>query len=273
MVTAEHEKEAQEQHAEGLTITPELVEIFLTGLVDRGRKKGTAASYRRYLVKLQDLLPEDQCIYPGTLRQLHDQLLRKGCAPSTVNSYLSAANSLLEFYDRRDLQLNATMKRERANQPTLTREEYRRLLTAARKMGKERTYLLIKIFATTGIHLRDLPRVTVEAAQQGLIRIKNVNVHIPVGLRQELLNYCDRKQITTGPVFITRRGRTMDRTTVTAALQVMCRTSQVAEEKTNPRCLRKLYLQTQADIQANISQLLEQAHEQILEEEQKEIGW
>lgn len=264
---------ASSQPTDGLAVTPELVEAFLSGLMDRGRKKGTADSYRRYLIKLYGLLPEDKCIYPGGLKKLREQLLAEGCAPSTVNSYLSAANSLLDFCGRKELQLNAALKHTKAEQPTLTREEYLRLLGTARMMGKERTYLLIKVFATTGLHLRDLPRLTVEAATEGYIRIKNANVRIPSCLRDEILNYCRRKNITTGPVFITRRGRPMDRTTVTAALQVMCRNGQVPEEKTNPRCLRKLYLQTQADIQANISQLVEQAHEQILEAEQKRVGW
>ena len=264
---------AEPQSAEGLTMTPELVEAFLSGLMDRGRKKGTADSYRRYLVKLYGLLPEDKCIYPGGLKELRERLLAEGCAPSTVNSYLSAANSLLEFCGRKELQLNAALKHTKNEQPTLTREEYLRLLATARMMGKERTYLLIKVFATTGLHLRDLPRLTVEAAIEGYIRIKNATIRIPSCLREELLSYSRRKNIATGPIFVTRRGRPMDRTTVTAALQVMCRNGQVPEEKTNPRCLRKLYLKTQSDIQANISQLVEQAHEQILENEQKRVGW
>lgn len=266
-------KLADPQSTEGLAITPELVEAFLSGLLDRGRKKGTADSYRRYLMKLYAFLPEDKCIYPGGLKELRERLLAQGCAASTVNSYLSAVNSLLEFCGRQELQLNAAMHTPKNEQPSLTREEYLRLLSTARMLGKERTYLLIKVFASTGLHLRDLPRLTVEAATEGYIRVRNATIRIPSSLRQELLSYTERKSIHTGPVFVTRRGRPMDRTTVTAALQAMCRNGQVPEEKTNPRCLRKLYLKTQEDIQANISQLVEQAHEQILENEQKRVGW
>lgn len=259
---------------EGLTLTPELVEDFLTSLIDRGRKKGTADSYRRYLIKIYGLLPEeDKRIYPGGLKRLRDQLLADGCAPSTVNSYLSAANSLLEFCGRKELQLNAVLKSEKNDQPTLSREEYLRLLATARMMGKERTYLLIKVFASTGLHLRDLPKLTVENCDKGVMRVQNGTVRIPKCLREELQGYTRRRGILSGPIFVTRRGRPMDRTTVTAALQVLCRSAQVPEERTNPRCLRKLYLKTQDEIQANISQLVEQAHEHILENEQRRIGW
>lgn len=256
-----------------LAVTPELVEEFLSGLIDRGRKKGTADAYRRYLIKIYGLLPEDKCIRAGGLNRLRERLLAEGCAPSTVNSYLSAANSLLEFCDRRELQYNTTQKHDKTEQPSLTREEYLRLLDTARRTGKERTYLLAKVFAATGLHLRDLPRLTVEAATEGYIYVKNYNIRVPGCLREELLSYARRRHVTTGPIFVTRRGRPMDRTTVTAALQVLCSGSRVAEEKATPRCLRKLYLRTQADIQANVSQLVEQAHEQILETEQQRIGW
>ena len=51
-------------------------------------------------------------------------------------------------------------------QPELTRKEYLRLLSAAKAANRECAYMLVKLFATTGIAVRELPRVTVEAVKQ-----------------------------------------------------------------------------------------------------------
>lgn len=48
--------------------------------------------------------------------------------------------------------------------------EYLRLLQAARILEKERTYLLVKIFALAGIRVGELPQVTVERVRAGACR-------------------------------------------------------------------------------------------------------
>ena len=53
----------------------------------------------------------------------------------------------------------------------------------------------------------------------------------------------------------------------------ICRDAQVPREKGNPRCLKRLYQATQAGFEANISLLVEQAHDQMIEMEQAAVGW
>ena len=52
-------------------------------------------------------------------------------------------------------------------QPELTRTEYLRLLQVARTLDRERAYLLVKVFALTGLRLGNLHQMTVEAATEG----------------------------------------------------------------------------------------------------------
>ena len=65
----------------------------------------------------------------------------------------------------------------------------------------------------------------------------------------------------------------MSRTYVTISIRQLCRAARVPEEKGNPRCLKRLYQSTRAGIEANISLLVEQAHDRLLESEQSHIGW
>ena len=78
-------------------------------------------------------------------------------------------------------------------------------------------------------------------------------------LRGELLDYVRRQGLRTGPVFVTRNGKMMGRTQVTAETQSLSRDARVEEAKCNPRCLRKLYLATQAEVERGVRLLAEQS--------------
>ena len=119
--------------------------------------------------------------------------------------------------------------------------------------------------------------MTVEAVQRGRI-ICNQNkykqiVTIPGCLQRELLDFALRSSIGSGPIFQTRDGRPMHRTYVSAVIRNLCEAAKVPREKGNPKCLRKLYLSTKAGIESNISLLVEQAMERMMEQEQFSVGW
>lgn len=254
-------------------LTEELIEEFLESLREMGRIQETISAYQHKLRLLFVWLPEDKCICRGTLDAWRKALLAQGYAPRTVNVCISAANSLLEYCGRRELQIGQPLTAKSAIQPELTRTEYLRLLSTARTLGKEREYLLIKVFGTTGLTPHDLPLLTAEAAELGKITVSGAVLHIPDCLQLELLDYAGRQGISSGPLFVTKSGRQLRRTNITKLIQSLCRDARVAEEKVTPRCLKKLYQATQAGIQANISLLVEQAHDRLLETEQLAVGW
>lgn len=156
-----------EDSAEVLTLTPERIETFLNVLQERGRTPETVQTYRIKLYLLYDWLPEEKQIARGTLEEWRESLLNEGYAVRTVNLCISAANSLLEACGRRNLQIGKPLEPKGDIQPELTRNEYLRLLSTARTLGKEREYLMVKVFAATGINIKELSRLTVEAAQAG----------------------------------------------------------------------------------------------------------
>ena len=98
-------------------------------------------------------------------------------------------------------------------------------------------------------------------------------VQLPRCLQAELLSYCRRQGLTAGPVFVTRSRRPLRRTQVTGDIQSLSGAARVAPEKCNPRCLRKLYLVTQAEIDRGVRLLAEQAYDRLLDTEQLAVGW
>ena len=261
----------------GVRLTRDGIERFMAVCRSEGRVEGTLKWYRRGLNRLYDDLPEDKAIRHGTLERWREKLLKEGYAPSTINSYLSVNNAYLDFVGHREYQLANQLKLETELQPELTRTEYLRLLQTARTLGREKVYLLVKIFGTTGLTVQELEKVTVEAVREGKLtvtasRSKQV-LRIPEGLQAELLDYARRNGYLSGPIFLTKDGTPMSRTYVSTIIRQLCMAARVPEKKGNPRCLKRLCQTTRTGIEDNIALLVEQAHSRLLEQEQLEIGW
>ena len=260
-----------------LTVTWEEVCRYLDSLAARGRRRETIQVYRPKLEAFYHFLPEDKRVAADTLELWRAALLREGYSPGTANTHVSAANGLLAYLGRRDLQLIGQLDTEGEIQPELSRTEYLRLLATARNLGRERTYLMVKVFALTGIRVSELNRVTVRAVEEGRVLTacdgRAQYVLIPACLRKELTVYLRRVGITAGPVFVTRSGRPMRRTQVSGEIRTLRRDARVDGDKSNPRCLRRLYQVTQERIRDSVQILAEQAHERMLEEEQLTVGW
>ena len=253
----------------GLTLTAERMNAFLADLAQKGRAPVTLETYQRNISCLYDALPEDKTLQPGTLEQWQRDMLAEGYSPRTVNTRLSAANRLVSFLGRRELQTRGGLEITEGSPPELTRTEYLRLLSTARALGKERLYLLVKLFGSTDLPVGDLKLLTVEALQGW----EACPVRLPGFLRRELLHYAKHCGVVSGPLFQTKQGTPLGRTAVTDSMKQLCRDAQVAEEKVSPRCLKRLWQSTQDSIRARMDRLVEQACDRLMEEEQLLIGW
>ena len=257
----------------GAEITPEAIRAYLDTLSGRGRSRGTIQVYAARLEALYAGLPPDKRISPGTLAAWRETLLAQGYSPGTVNTHLSAANGLLGYMGRRDLQLVGQLDAVPEIQPELTRTEYLRLLQTARTLERERIYLMVKVFALTGIRVGELPLLTAEAVETGWLSVSGEQRPIPGCLRRELLDYIARNGIRSGPVFVSRNGRSLQRTQVTAEIQSLSRDARVEAAKCTPRGLQRLYRATQAEIENDIRLLTARSYEQMLNTEQLAVGW
>ena len=259
----------------GLAVTPELIEGFLETLAERGKTPNTLKTYTYDLKRLYQRLPDDKRIAAGTLREIKASMLENGFALRSVNRFSSCVNSLLQWCDRPELKDSTYTlpKREDDIQPELTRQEYLRLLSAAKHMGKEKTYLLTKVFALTGLNIEDLPLLTAENIRMGQVETKWTTVKIPPSLRPELLSFARKEGITSGPVFITRNDRNLSRSAVNRMLKALSRTARVQPEKVNPQCLQRLYQATMTGIRDTYEPMVERSYELMLEKEQRLAGW
>ncbi|MCI9141544.1 MAG: site-specific integrase [Lachnospiraceae bacterium] len=260
-------------------LTSEVLEGFLAHLLSRGRSQISLQEYRRTLNMLCGCLPEDKTVNGESGLRWRQWLEEQGFSPRTVNSRISVWNSLMQYLGHRDWQVDKFSRIEYDVQPELTRSEYLRLLSTAKQLGQERTYLLIKTLGGIGLRLQELPQLTAEAVREGVVRLERQNgmsarlLRLPAVLQRELMAYMRQEGITKGPVFTTAGGKPMDRTNVGHCIRRLSRDARVPAEKVNPRCLWKMYRSTQEGIEANITILIEQAYERLLEQEQLSVGW
>ncbi len=264
-----------ERVEEGLTFSEDLVMKYLEELRRRGRAEETIKSYRRKLEWFSQMLPEDRRIHRGSLESIRRKLLEEGYAPATVNAFTAVVNGFLDSCEHRELQVSQplALKQDEEARRGLSRDEYLRLLGAARRLDRERLYLLIKMFASTGLMISQLSDVTVEAVRKGRISISTGEAYIPRPLCRELLDYAERQGIRRGAVFVTKSGKEIDRSNLTREIQSLAREARVSPEKCSPRSLRKLYQETQAGFRAEADRMVEEAEDRLLESEQAAIGW
>ncbi len=261
------------------TISPETIDAFLAYLSEKGRGEASLRSYRRILTELYRYLPEDKCIGEETGPAWKAFLERQGLQPATVNNRMSVWNSFLLYLGHREWQFGDFNREAETAQPELSRTEYLRLLSAAKHMGKEKSYLLIKTLGGAGMRIQELPQLTVEAVRQAAVELAYHNsrqrrvLKLPEGLRRELLDYAEREGIRTGPVFGSPGGAPMARSNVNYFISMVSHDAQVEEEKATPRCLWKMYQETCRKIQDNVAVLIEQSYQRMLDEEQKVMGW
>ena len=90
--------------------------------------------------------------------------------PGTVNAMLASVNALFRFLGWEECRIKALkLQRQmfRAPAKDLTREEYSRLLSAARALGRKRLFLLLETICATGIRVSEVRYITVEALHAG----------------------------------------------------------------------------------------------------------
>lgn len=182
--------------------------------------------------------------------------------PSSANSMLAAVNCFLKTLERPDCTVKSfRIQREtfREKGKELTLGEYRRLLDAASKLQKERLCLLMRTIASTGIRISELPFITVEALDIRRARVclkgKIRMVILPEKLCRELSAYARKKGIRSGSIFITRKGRPLNRSNILREMKALGKSAGVEEDKIFPHNFRHLFAITYYKAERDICHL------------------
>lgn len=175
-------------------------------------------------------------------------LLAKGLTPATVNAKLSAVNGLFRFLGRDDCRVKFLKVQRRAFRDVsrqLTKEDYGRLVAAARSQDQEWLALVMETICSTGIRVSELRCVTAEAARTGRADIslkgKIRTILLPGKLTRKLKKYAQKEKIASGAIFRAGDGKPLSRFQIWRAMKSLCREAGVEPSRVFPHNLRHLF--------------------------------
>ncbi|CCZ58249.1 tyrosine-type recombinase/integrase [Hungatella hathewayi] len=244
-----------------MTDTETQLEKFKQFLIDEERAAATIEKYRRDVQAFFIWLPEKTEVSKEMVLE-YKRKLAVQYKLTSANSMLVALNRFFGFCGRRDLQVRLLKVqrvsfRERSREMSV--EEYKRLVRAAREKKDERLSLLIQTLCSTGIRVSEHRCITVEALRSGSICIdgkgKERAVFLPKKLQKQLKYYCKERKITTGPVFITRSGKPLNRCNIWAEMKALCKNAGIEPQKVFPHNLRHLFALTYYRLEKDIVRL------------------
>lgn len=239
-------------------ISEDLITKFDKNLVNEEKSKATREKYvrdvRAFLVWLSGRTADKTAVLE------YKQNLIENYAPASVNAAISSLNSFFTFNGWYELKVKAVKIQRQifANkEKELTKAEYERLLTAAKK--NRRLYYLMQTICSSGIRVSELKFVTTKAVKMGRAEInckgKLRVVILPKQLCRMLAEYAKSKGIKSGSIFRTRTGKPLDRSNIWSDMKKLCEEAGVAREKVFPHNLRHLFARTYYSIQKDVVRL------------------
>ena len=175
---------------------------------------------------------------------------------------MASLNGFFEFNERYDLKVkNLKVQKQIFCQKDkeLTKAEYERLLKAAQEKKNERLYLVMQTICSTGIRVSELKFITVDAVMSGRAQVRLKGKIRMILLTKELCNilkkYIREQKLTSGCVFVTRKGKPLDRFSIWKAMKSLCESAGVEKEKVFPHNLRHLFARTYYSLQKDIVRL------------------
>ena len=232
------------------TIDPAQLASYTAHLRREERSPGTIEKYLRDIRAFAGWL-DGRPVSRELAAEWRDHLLSKDYAPVTINSMLAALNGLFHFlgWDEcraKFLKVQRRLFRDAGRE--LTRQEYERLLAAARARGQERLAMLMEDICATGIRVSEVRYITVEAAQRGRTEIslkgKIRTILLPGKLCRKLLKYARKHKTVSGEIFLTRNEKGISRRQIWAEMKALCDKAGVAPSKVFPHNLRHLFART-----------------------------
>ena len=228
-------------------VSLEQIRRYASYLQEEEKSPATILQYQREVLRFYLWLPKDKAV-DKERALLYKASLQAQKKPVSVNASLAALNSFFRFQNWHSLLLKPLKTQRRvfcAEDRELSYPEYLRLVEAADSLRSDRLSLILQTLASTGIRISELRAVTVEAVrlQHADVRSKGKirTVFLPGKLCRKLHQYIRRQGLTSGPVFVTKSGKPVDRSNVWSEMKGLCARAGVSPRKVFPHNLRHLF--------------------------------
>lgn len=166
--------------------------------------KKTLIDYRQAVNKFIDFIPTEEFELNKELLIDYGTYLEEKYLPTTYNKYIILINKFMRY-----LGYNLFLKKQKIQQKTsiddpIWEQEHKRMLRWAKKLELDDMYLIIKIFAYTGIRCQELKAFKVENIDNYISvknKGKNRKIILRNDLKREIKKYCKEHKIKEGYIF------------------------------------------------------------------------
>lgn len=233
---------------------------YMEYLEEEEKSQATRQQYRRDITHFFAYVGEQNLEKELVIR--YKEELQGSYQPSSVNTKIAAINGFFSFIGRIELkvkQLKIQRKSYCSKKQELTKREYLRLVRTAREQADHRLGLLIQTICGTGIRVSELKFLTAEAVRTGeaVVQLKGKTRTILISgkLRKLLRQYMRNQKIHSGPIFVTKNGKPMDRSNIWRMMKKLCVGAKVDSGKVFPHNLRHLFARCFYSIEKDIAKL------------------
>ncbi|MFR7591078.1 MAG: tyrosine-type recombinase/integrase [Longibaculum sp.] len=230
-----------------VNLSEKVIMKFKRILIEEEKSKATVDKYMRDITTFYEYLPNEKLV-TKELVILYKEYLSKKYKPTSSNSMLVALNRFFDFIGIPEckVKLNKIQRRIFGDETKeMTKEEYKRLLMAAKSKHNERLYVLLQTICSTGIRVSEHQYITVEALKCSKVSVNNKKkireIYISKELKKLLIDYCKKHDIKSGPIFITKNGKPLDRSNIWSDMKALCKEANIDSQKVYPHNLRHLF--------------------------------
>lgn len=239
-------------------INQKLIVNYKNHLIDEEKSLATITKYIRDIEKFYQYADKKEV----TKELVKLEELMKSYKPTSINSMLAALNQFFEYNGWLECKIKELKIQKRVfleESKELSKDEYKRLVNAARKQKNERLYVLLQAICSTGIRVSEHRYITVQALKDGYAQIYNKGkvreIFFSDDLKRILLKYCHKNKIENGAIFVTRSGRPLDCSNIWKAMKDLCDDAKVERSKVYPHNLRHLFAVTYYNLKKDIARL------------------
>ena len=211
------------------------------------REESTIEAYLRSLTRFAEWA-DGRAVTKELAMEWKAALAEAGYRPISVNAMLAAVNKFFICMGREDCKVKyLKLQRQmfRKSEKDLSKEEYQRLVQAAREKGDLRMELILETICATGIRVGELKYITVEAVRAGVAEIalkgKIRTILLPHRLCRKLQKYAKQQKIASGKLFLTQDGLPVSRQSIWTRMKALCEAAGVERSKVFPHNLRSLF--------------------------------
>lgn len=211
------------------------------------REESTIEAYLRSLTRFAEWA-DRRAVTKELAMEWKTALSEAGYRPISVNAMLAAVNKFFTCMGREDCKVKyLKLQRQmfRKSEKDLSKEEYQRLVQAAREKGDLRMELILETICATGIRVGELKYITVEAVRVGVAEIalkgKIRTILLPHRLCRKLQKYAKQQKIASGKIFLTQDGLPVSRQSIWTRMKALCEAAGVERSKVFPHNLRSLF--------------------------------